>query len=140
MGAARLKPQGAARSLCKARDLRDDRVGLLIKRVLAGVNTMTTSYGLAMPICRIGKEYGPRDFIFTDKKSIDSDTAHVERGIAKRLSVLHLTSVAKISAQDLVLSIEAEPSFIGAEARIRKIQLRLYRRRRYHRHSFRTAG
>nr|WP_256441708.1 hypothetical protein [Bradyrhizobium sp. sGM-13] len=35
-----------------------------------------------------GSEYGPADFIFTGKQTIDGDTAKVDPGIAKRPALL----------------------------------------------------
>ncbi|WP_156434020.1 hypothetical protein [Bradyrhizobium retamae] len=46
--------------------------------------TLASSYALATEIRKTGREYGPADVIFTNKQTIDGDTAKVEPGIAKQ--------------------------------------------------------
>ncbi|MFH0302670.1 electron transfer flavoprotein subunit beta/FixA family protein [Bradyrhizobium sp. 31Argb] len=102
-------PPSAEDSLRKALTFGADRAVLLTDRCFAGADTLATSYALATAIRKIGKEYGPPDLIFTGKQTIDGDTAQVGPGVAKRLGVLQLTYVAKISALDLAArTVEAE--------------------------------
>ncbi|WP_027584666.1 electron transfer flavoprotein subunit beta/FixA family protein [Bradyrhizobium sp. Ai1a-2] len=102
-------PPSAEDSLRKALTFGADRAVLLTDRCFAGADTLATTYALATAIRKIGKEYGSPDLIFTGKQTIDGDTAQVGPGIAKRLSVLQLTYVAKIRALDFTArTIEAE--------------------------------
>ncbi|WOH80209.1 electron transfer flavoprotein subunit beta/FixA family protein [Bradyrhizobium sp. BEA-2-5] len=102
-------PPSAEDSLRKALTFGADRAVLLTDRCFAGSDTLATTYALATAIRKIAKEYGMPDLIFTGKQTIDGDTAQVGPGIAKRLSVLQLTYVAKVKALDLTArTIEAE--------------------------------
>jgi len=102
-------PPSAEDSLRKALTFGADRAVLLTDRFFAGADTLATTYALATAIRKIGATYGAPDIIFTGKQTIDGDTAQVGPGIAKRLSLLQLTYVAKIGTLDLAArSIEVE--------------------------------
>jgi electron transfer flavoprotein beta subunit len=102
-------PPSAEDSLRKALTFGADRAVLLTDRFFAGADTLATSYALATAIRKIGETYGAPDIILTGKQTIDGDTAQVGPGIAKRLGLLQLTYVAKISTLDLAArTIEAE--------------------------------
>ncbi|GGF67201.1 protein FixA [Azorhizobium oxalatiphilum] len=94
-------PPSAADSLRKALTFGADRAVLLTDRFFAGADTLATSYALATAIRQIGETFGAPDVVFTGKQTIDGDTAQVGPGIAKRLNLLQLTYVAKISGIDL---------------------------------------
>lgn len=82
---------------------------LLTDRFFAGADTLATTYALATAIRKISTEFGAPDLVFTGKQTIDGDTAQVGPGIAKRLGLLQLTYVARISALDLqARTIDAE--------------------------------
>ena len=98
-----------ADSLRKALTFGADRAVLLTDRFFAGADTLATTYALATAIRKISTEFGMPDLVFTGKQTIDGDTAQVGPGIAKRLGLLQLTYVAKISALDLqARTIDAE--------------------------------
>jgi electron transfer flavoprotein beta subunit len=102
-------PPSAEDSLRKALTFGADRAVLLTDRFFAGADTLATTYALATAIRKISTEFGPPDLVFTGKQTIDGDTAQVGPGIAKRLGLLQLTYVAKISALDLeARTIDAE--------------------------------
>ncbi|WP_029006192.1 electron transfer flavoprotein subunit beta/FixA family protein [Azorhizobium doebereinerae] len=102
-------PPSAADSLRKALTFGADRAVLLTDRFFAGADTLATTYALATAIRKIGETFGAPDLVFTGKQTIDGDTAQVGPGVAKRLGLLQLTYVAKISALDLDnKTIEAE--------------------------------
>jgi electron transfer flavoprotein beta subunit len=102
-------PPTAADSLRKALTFGADRAVLLTDRYFAGSDTLATSYALSMALKQIAAEFGAPQIIFTGKQTIDGDTAQVGPGIAKRLGLLQLTYVAKISALDLTArTIDAE--------------------------------
>jgi len=77
----------------------DDAV-LVTDRAFAGADTLATSYALAAAIRQIGKEQAV-DIVFTDKQTIDGDTAQVGPGIAKRMGLQLLTYASKIVETDL---------------------------------------
>ncbi|OYX12273.1 MAG: nitrogen fixation protein FixA [Rhizobiales bacterium 32-66-8] len=94
-------PPMASDSLRKALTFGADRAVLLTDRYFAGSDTLATSFALASAIAKIGETFGAPDIVFTGKQTIDGDTAQVGPGIAKRLSLLQLTYVAKIAELDL---------------------------------------
>jgi electron transfer flavoprotein beta subunit len=102
-------PPSAEDSLRKALTFGADRAVLLTDRFFAGADTLATTYALATAIRKVSAEFGAPDLVFTGKQTIDGDTAQVGPGIAKRLGLLQLTYVAKISALDLeARTIDAE--------------------------------
>jgi electron transfer flavoprotein beta subunit len=102
-------PPSAEDSLRKALTFGADRAVLLTDRFFAGADTLATTYALATAIRKIGTEFGAPDLVFTGKQTIDGDTAQVGPGIAKRLGLLQLTYVARVSALDLTeRTVEAE--------------------------------
>jgi electron transfer flavoprotein beta subunit len=102
-------PPSAEDSLRKALTYGADRAVLLTDRFFAGADTLATTYALATAIRKIGAEYGPPDIVFAGKQTIDGDTAQVGPGVAKRLGLLQLTYVARISTLDLAArAIEVE--------------------------------
>ncbi|MBI5264231.1 MAG: electron transfer flavoprotein subunit beta/FixA family protein [Bradyrhizobium sp.] len=116
-------PASAEDSLRKALTFGADRAVLLTDRFFAGADTLATSYALATAIRKIGTEFATPDIVFTGKQTIDGDTAQVGPGIAKRLGLLQLTYVAKISKLDLeARTIEAERR---AEGGVQVLQTRL---------------
>ncbi|MFO1107746.1 MAG: electron transfer flavoprotein subunit beta/FixA family protein [Bradyrhizobium sp.] len=102
-------PPSAEDSLRKALTFGADRAVLLTDRFFAGADTLATTYALATAIRKISAEFGPPDIVFTGKQTIDGDTAQVGPGIAKRLGLLQLTYVSKITAVDpLARTLDAE--------------------------------
>lgn len=102
-------PPMAEDSLRKALTFGADRAVLLTDRFFAGSDTLATSYALAAAIARIGELFGASDIVFTGKQTIDGDTAQVGPGIAKRLDLLQLTYVARITTLDVATrTIEVE--------------------------------
>ncbi len=102
-------PPSAEDSLRKAQTFGADRAVQLTDRFFAGADTLATTYALAAGIRKIGATYGMPDIVFTGKQTIDGDTAQVGPGIAKRLGLLQLTYVARVTALDLqTRSIEVE--------------------------------
>lgn len=102
-------PPSAEDSLRKALTFGADRAVLLTDRFFAGADTLATTYALATAIRKISTEFGAPDIVFTGKQTIDGDTAQVGPGIAKRLGLLQLTYVGRISALDLqARTIDAE--------------------------------
>jgi electron transfer flavoprotein beta subunit len=102
-------PPSAEDSLRKVLSFGADRAVLLTDRFFAGADTLATSYALATAIRKIGAAYGEPDLVFTGKQTIDGDTAQVGPGIAKRLGLLQLTYVARITSLDpAARSIELE--------------------------------
>ncbi|MGX5804170.1 electron transfer flavoprotein subunit beta/FixA family protein [Bradyrhizobium sp. Arg314] len=95
-------PPMAEDVLRKALTYGADRAVLLTDRFFAGSDTLATSFALSQAIGKIGEEFGPPDIVFTGKQTIDGDTAQVGPGIAKRLNLLQLTYVSKITSLDLV--------------------------------------
>ncbi|VTZ27037.1 Protein FixA [Methylocella tundrae] len=93
-------PPMASESLRKALAIGADRAVLLTDRLFAGSDTLATSYALAQTIGKISDMFGAPDIVFAGKQTIDGDTAQVGPGIAKRLSLLQLTYVARISECD----------------------------------------
>ncbi len=93
-------PPMAEDALRKALTFGADRGVLLTDRYFAGSDTLATSFALASAIEKIGQLYGRPDIVFAGKQTIDGDTAQVGPGIAKRLDLLQLTYVAKVSAAD----------------------------------------
>jgi len=94
-------PPMAEESLRKALTYGADRAVLLTDRHFAGSDTLATSFALSQAIAKIGNRFGPPDIVFTGKQTIDGDTAQVGPGIAKRLNLVQLTYVAKITCIDL---------------------------------------
>lgn len=94
-------PPSAADSLRKALAFGADRGVLLTDRAFAGSDTLATSFALASTIRKVEETFGAADLVFTGKQTIDGDTAQVGPGIARRLNLLQLTYVAKISELDL---------------------------------------
>lgn len=94
-------PPSAAESLRKALAYGADRAVLLTDRAFAGSDTLATSFALASTIRKAEETFGAADIVFTGKQTIDGDTAQVGPGIARRLNLLQLTYVAKISDLDL---------------------------------------
>ncbi len=94
-------PPMAEDALRKALTFGADRAVLLTDRYFAGSDTLATSFALASAIEKIGALYGKPDIVFAGKQTIDGDTAQVGPGVAKRLDLLQLTYVAKVSAADL---------------------------------------
>lgn len=94
-------PPSAADSLRKALTFGADRAVLLTDRFFAGADTLATTYALATAVRKIGEVFGAPDFVFTGKQTIDGDTAQVGPGIAKRLGMLQLTYVARLTEVDL---------------------------------------
>jgi len=116
-------PPSAADSLRKALTFGADRAVLLTDRFFAGADTLATTYALATAIRKISTEFGAPDLVFTGKQTIDGDTAQVGPGIAKRLGLLQLTYVAKISEVDLVeRTIKAERR---SEGGVQELQTKL---------------
>lgn len=102
-------PPSAEDSLRRALTYGADRAVLLTDRFFAGADTLATTYALATAIRKISETFGAPDIVFTGKQTIDGDTAQVGPGVAKRLGLLQLTYVAKISEVDPVArTIEAE--------------------------------
>ena len=102
-------PPSAEDSLRKALTYGADRAVLLTDRFFAGADTLATTYALATAIRKIAAEYGQPDIVFAGKQTIDGDTAQVGPGVAKRLALLQLTYVARISSLDLAArAIEVE--------------------------------
>jgi electron transfer flavoprotein beta subunit len=93
-------PLSAEDSLRKALTFGIDRAILLTDRYFAGADTLATTYALAAGIRKIGTIHGMPALVFTGKQTIDGDTAQVGPGIAKRLSLLQLTYVARIASLD----------------------------------------
>lgn len=91
-------PSMAADALRKAMTFGADQAVLLTDRYFAGSDTLATSFALSSAIAKIGELYGEPDIVFAGKQTIDGDTAQVGPGIAKRLGLMQLTYVAKISA------------------------------------------
>ena len=87
-------------SLRKTLAIGADRAVLLTDRSFAGSDTLATSYALAQAIRKIGELFGKPDLVFAGKQTIDGDTAQVGPGVAKRLDLLQLTYVSKISECD----------------------------------------
>jgi len=77
-----------------------DRAVLLTDRFFAGSDTLATSYALALLIKKVSEQWGEPDIIFCGKQTIDGDTAQVGPGIAKRLNLLQLTYIQKITEFD----------------------------------------
>jgi electron transfer flavoprotein beta subunit len=116
-------PPSAADSLRKALTFGADRAVLLTDRFFAGADTLATTYALATAIRKISATFGEPDLVFTGKQTIDGDTAQVGPGIAKRLGLLQLTYVAKISEVDLAArTIKAERR---SEGGVQELQTRL---------------
>jgi electron transfer flavoprotein beta subunit len=102
-------PPSAEDSLRKTLSFGVDRAVLLTDRRFAGADTLATTYALATAIRKIGAAWGTPDIVFTGKQTIDGDTAQVGPGVAKRLGLLQLTYVAKLSSVDLAArTIEVE--------------------------------
>ena len=93
-------PPSAEESLRKALTYGADRGVLLTDRFFAGADTLATTYALATAIRKVGETFGEPDLVFTGKQTIDGDTAQVGPGIAKRLGLLQLTYVARITSVD----------------------------------------
>ncbi|MGY4319592.1 hypothetical protein [Bradyrhizobium sp. JR3.5] len=73
-----------------------------------------------MPMRKMGQKNDAR-VVFAGR--VDADTPQVELGRANRVSVLYLTWIAKVSAQDLlVLGVETRRSALRAEPRRPAIQ------------------
>lgn len=93
-------PPMAADSLRKALAIGADRAVLLTDRFFAGSDTLATTYALAHAIRKIDATFGPQEIVFAGKQTIDGDTAQVGPGVAKRLRLLQLTYVSKITDCD----------------------------------------
>ncbi|WP_105374980.1 electron transfer flavoprotein subunit beta/FixA family protein [Neorhizobium huautlense] len=94
-------PPMAEEALRKALTYGANRAVLLTDRHFAGSDTLATSFALSQAIAQIGNSFGVPDIVFTGKQTIDGDTAQVGPGIAKRLNLVQLTYVAKITSIDL---------------------------------------
>ncbi|WP_416068587.1 electron transfer flavoprotein subunit beta/FixA family protein (plasmid) [Rhizobium sp. YTUHZ045] len=94
-------PPMAEEALRKALTYGADRAILLTDRHFAGSDTLATSFALSQAISQIGNSFDMPDIVFTGKQTIDGDTAQVGPGIAKRLNLVQLTYVAKITSIDL---------------------------------------
>ena len=104
-------PPMAEDSLRKALTYGADRAVLLTDRFFAGSDTLATSFALAQAIRKIGETWGRPDIVFAGKQTIDGDTAQVGPGIARRLDLVQLTYISKIS------SLEAAARTIDVERR-----------------------
>ncbi|MFG1416303.1 electron transfer flavoprotein subunit beta/FixA family protein [Xanthobacter sp. V0B-10] len=93
-------PPSAEDSLRKALTFGADRAVLLTDRFFAGSDTLATSFALATAIKKISDTWGAPDIVFTGKQTIDGDTAQVGPGIAKRLGLMQVTYVAKVTEYD----------------------------------------
>jgi len=93
-------PPMAEDSLRKALTYGADRAVLLTDRYFAGSDTLATSFALAQAIRKIGETWGTPDVVFAGKQTIDGDTAQVGPGIARRLGLVQLTYISKISSLD----------------------------------------
>ena len=93
-------PPMAEDSLRKALTYGADRAVLLTDRFFAGSDTLATSFALAQAIRKIGETWGRPDIVFAGKQTIDGDTAQVGPGIARRLDLVQLTYISKISSLD----------------------------------------
>ncbi len=116
-------PPSAEDSLRKALTFGADRAVLLTDRFFAGADTLATSYALATAIRKISEVYGAPDIVFTGKQTIDGDTAQVGPGIAKRLGLLQLTYVSRIS--DIGLEQKTIDVERRAEGGVQVLQTRL---------------
>ena len=94
-------PPMAEDSLRKALTYGADRAVLLTDRFFAGSDTLATSFALAQAIRKIGETWGRPDIVFAGKQTIDGDTAQVGPGIARRLDLVQLTYISKISSLDV---------------------------------------
>jgi electron transfer flavoprotein beta subunit len=72
---------------------------LLSDRVLAGADTLATSYTLASAITKLGTS-DPVQIVMCGKQAIDGDTAQTGPGIATRLGFTQLTYVSEIVGID----------------------------------------
>ncbi len=93
-------PPSAEDSLRKALTYGADRAVLLTDRFFAGSDTLATSFALATAIKKISDTWGAPELVFTGKQTIDGDTAQVGPGIAKRLGLMQVTYVARVTEYD----------------------------------------
>jgi electron transfer flavoprotein beta subunit len=93
-------PPMAEDSLRKALTYGADRAVLLTDRFFAGSDTLATSFALSQAIRKVGETWGTPDIVFAGKQTIDGDTAQVGPGIARRLGLVQLTYISKISRLD----------------------------------------
>ncbi|MFG1403491.1 electron transfer flavoprotein subunit beta/FixA family protein [Xanthobacter sediminis] len=94
-------PPSAEDSLRKALTYGADRAVLLTDRFFAGSDTLATSFALATAIKKISDTWGAPELVFTGKQTIDGDTAQVGPGIAKRLGLMQVTYVARVTEYDV---------------------------------------
>jgi electron transfer flavoprotein beta subunit len=73
---------------------------LISDRVLAGADTLATSYTLASAISKLN-EIDPVQIVLCGKQAIDGDTAQTGPGIATRLGFTQLTYVSNIIGIDI---------------------------------------
>ncbi len=85
-------PRRAEKTLREAIACGADRAVLLNDKLLAGSDTLATSYALAMAIRKIGEV----DLVICGKQAIDGDTAQVGPGIAAHLGWPQITYVSKV--------------------------------------------
>ena len=93
-------PPQAREALQKAISFGLDRVFLITDRILAGSDTLATSYVLSAAIQKVAEQVGPYHLVICGKQTIDGDTAQVGPGIATRLGLAQLSYVEKINRVD----------------------------------------
>lgn len=72
-----------------------DKAILLTDRIMAGADTLATTYALWRALLKLHAEE-PIDLIFTGKQTIDGDTGQVGPGVAHRMKFQQLTNVIKL--------------------------------------------
>jgi len=85
-------PPQAEKALREAIALGIDEGILISDKVVAGSDTLATSYTLAQAL----KKYGDFDLVICGKQAMDGDTAQVGPGVAETLGLPHITYVRKI--------------------------------------------
>ncbi len=101
-------PEQAKAALKECLAVGGDKAYLVCDRVVAGSDTLATSYILSCAIKKLEEIEGKFDIIFCGKQAIDGDTAQVGPEIAEHLGLPQVTYALEVFAEGDKLSVNKE--------------------------------
>jgi len=110
--AVSMGPPQAERALRDVVAMGVDNAVLVTDRLMAGADTLATSYTLWKAIQRIAAEEGPFDLLLFGRQAIDGETGQVPPGVAWRFQIPVVTYAIKLE------KVDPEAGFLEARRRV----------------------